>query len=305
MRKWFTSLGFVLICFLVVVVAFLATLPKPNVLVSADLTSETMTLIVSDPDENILRIPSASVTGETFASACLKDLYIRPNKGTAVIYTRLKNGTLIITLGGPTDWRSKTREASSGEFLSLTLSTEGECASNSRVRLPVAGNMTVGMVAEGASSNEDSEYYLLDGDLEIHGRAINKIFGLPVNLFKFLLPVDANKLYHAETFVVPPGSLLGSDRARWWGFADVDLNHETSAIRIKASSNARSLNLQSPAPYLSGSGGAGTLKTDKISLTFGAQLGNDPNLRWFIALISMIFALLSLALQIFPRKKPK
>lgn len=302
MGRGFFSVWSLLIFFLVLIVLTLSTLPSPNVLVSSSLTTEAVRLTVQDPEENMLRLPHALADSDNIASACLTDVVIRPDAGTEVYYTRTPDGAFIVSFNGPTNWRASGRGNNSGDYILFTVSPASlTCKENqppvTNFRVPIAGTMIAGFVAEGTSNVDEPSSYLLSGKLQIYGRAVHRVLFLPMKLLSFFLPVEPNKLYHAGEFDIPAGSAFGSDDARWWGFADVDLTRPRDAIQVKASTNARNLKLQAPASYLSEGKATNTLKSDTISLTFGARLSNDPNLRWLFAAVSFLFALISLSLQ--------
>lgn len=303
MLRWLVSVWFFLICFLALIILTLATLPKPNVLVSASLSTETVALTVRDPEENTLRLAQASLSTDTMASACVTDMVARPEAGTIIYYTRNPDGSLTVSVTGAVSWRASNRDNEKTDFLQLTVAQPDIVCSEtdvdlSVIRLPVAGAMTAGIVAEGAIGTEEASSFLLGGSLDIYGRGVSRVLIFPVNLFGLVLPVEANKLYYAGSFSIPPGSAFGSVDARWWGFADVDLSDKRSAIRIEASTNASSLTLQAPASFLAEGSGPHGLKPDTISLTTGARLSNDPNLRWLFAAVSFLFAFLSLIVQL-------
>jgi hypothetical protein len=73
---------------------------------------------------------------------------------------------------------------------------------------------------------------------------------------------------------------------------------------IEASANASAVEVVAPAPgILTGltdsSDGSATTHVDVVSLTLAAQLTGDPNLRWLLAILTFILAILTALAQFF------
>lgn len=273
----------------------LSTLPEPSVLVSADIQTETVKISVSNPSEAAFMLPQA--TDASAPNICQKNILITPQTGTDIYVSQVSQDGIYINLDGSITVEAADKQKSQSEFISLYLPYSGECALNRGLRLPVAGKASVGIVSSGGFIDGEPSLVLHDGELTVYGRAVPKVFGIPVEWFWFL-PMEADRLYLADKFDIPAGSQVGSETARWWGFLDLKPDSQ-SGFNFQASTNAQSLNLQAPAPKAirSNNRAGDSIEADEISLTFGARLSHDPNLRWVFAAISFIMFFVSVIFQ--------
>lgn len=283
---------------LIIGVIGLVSIPAPNVMVAASLQTETIETMVHNPGEAQFYLPKAIVFDETGNEVCLEDIHVLPRKGAALYFTKTLGGDVFIAIEGGVDWRSQAGFNQSDMGSEFALPGSGNCFSDTLIRLPIAGTIKVGTVASGGQSDEGPPALLIEGELDVYGRAIDRVFGIGVERFPFL-PMEPNRLYLANTLSVPGGSELSSQDARWWGFMDVIPGKAVQGMHVEASTNARLLELKAPAPRLAfDEGEAGPLRGDTISLTFGAQLGNDPNIRWLFGAISFLLFVFGIFFQI-------
>jgi hypothetical protein len=144
---------------------------------------------------------------------------------------------------------------------------------------------------------------VLSGQLTIYGRAVSSIIGIPLERLERITLVPPHSLYVADTVAIPAGSQIGRALspsidgklalARWWGFADIDMTptgNSERGILVEASTNASTLEVLPPAPPDLLSGFREVDAVDTISLTLGAQLAGDPNLRWLLAITGGVVA---------------
>ncbi len=284
---------FVLILLLGLGLLGILSIPKPNVMVAASITTETLAMTVMSPEEARFRIPRAiALTDE--GEVCRENIFVQPKNGAELYFTKDVSGDVYISAQGGIDWRSHSGFNQGSDWADFRLEEKGDCAVGRPVRLPVAGTLVIGTVAAIAQSDDGPPSLLLDGQLEVYGRAVDRIFWI-IGLDNIpVLPMEPDRLYLANTFTVPGGSELSSTDAQWWGFVDVEAGTAEKGMQLEASTNARTLILKAPAPRVANaSNETGPLRGDVISLTLGAQLGNDPNVRWIFGLIT--FALFFVA----------
>ncbi len=297
-RIWAGYTRFWVILSILLGVIGLATLPKPNVLVAASIQTETLEMTVSRPDGTSIFLPIARLDVDDEIQ-CYSDLIVSPHQNTRVYYSR-ENAGLSIAVDGKFSWRSKDKELRTDDFAIILVSNEYDsCKSSHPIRLPISGLINIGTVA-GANSGDDTlPLVILNGSLDIYGRAADRIFGIPITLFSSFLPMEPDRLYMADQIKIPAGSNITSKTAHWEGFADVLWEQSERGLRLEASTNARSLQLQAPAPRVSSDGNTlENQKADVISLTFGARLNNDPNIRWVFAAVSFLCLILGVFFQL-------
>lgn len=293
----------ILLAFLVAIVG-LATLPQPNTLVSASIRTETVSIGISNPDASAFTLPAAEVfDGSSMEGRCLNEVSVFPQSGSKLFLTRERAGDLIVMVDGPSYVEAPGSLALTESLnAQMIVSPDGPCAIAGGLRLPVAGQARIGIAETGARSQGEPSLVIWDGLLTIYGRATPTIMGIPVEYLK-PVPMEGDRLYRAGDFRLPAGSEVSSDTAYWQGFVDVDF--ETGpGFRFEASTNARSLDLIAPAPRAVRGGADATdaLEADEISMTFGARLGNDPNLRWFFASVSFVLFFVSVIFQVIRTK---
>ena len=282
----------------------LVTLPKPNVLVSASLETESVDIRVLNADEMTLRFPKAIL--DDGAPVCRENLVVRVEPGGKLAFSRPEGEPLHIATEGMTQWSSGDgTSGSSADGVYIEVTPEADCATDRpSFRLPAVGELSVGMIASGSSSGDDF-LPITGGELTVYGRAVDPPFA---TRFAFgFLPLEPEKLYVASSFPVPAGSQVEGGDARFWGFISVDLEAR-SGLHLEASTNARELSLFAPAPKISGavsSTRATALEADRISMTLGAQLAGDPNLHLIFWAIAGLFAGVGFAVNLLKFFKEK
>ena len=298
LRIWSGYTRFWILLSVILGVVGLASLPKPNVLVAARVQTETLEMIVSRPDGTSIFLPTARLEISDDIE-CHADLIISPHQNTKVYYSR-ESASLSIAIDGNFSWRSKDKRAGADEFAIISVSNDFDtCSSSLPIRLPISGLMNIGTVAAAVSGDDATPLVILNGNLDIYGRAADRIFGIPVSVFSSFLPMEPDRLYLADQIKIPAGSSLASGTAHWGGFADVLWGQSNRGLRLEASTNARTLQLQAPAPRVSSNGDTlENQKADVISLTFGARLNKDPNIRWVFAAVSFLCLILGVFFQL-------
>lgn len=298
LRVWSGYTRFWIILSVILGVVGLASLPKPNVLVAASVQTETLEMTVSRSDGTSIFLPTARLeVGDDIE--CHTDLIVSPHQNTKVYYSR-ESASLSIAIDGNFSWRSKDKRAGADEFAIISVSNDFDtCSSSLPIRLPISGLMNIGTVAAAVSGDDATPLVILNGNLDIYGRAADRIFGIPVSVFSSFLPMEPDRLYLADQIKIPAGSSLASGTAHWGGFADVLWGQSNRGLRLEASTNARTLQLQAPAPRVSSNGDTlENQKADVISLTFGARLNKDPNIRWVFAAVSFLCLILGVFFQL-------
>jgi hypothetical protein len=301
---------------LCLILAIVLALPQPMTMVAASIRSETIRIEILNPDASSTTLPRAR---HVETGTCFSDITVRPDFGAIVNYTRRIGSPLYISFTGGVSWHKENRLAGSsthGAYFKLD-PDDKDCLTEGNVRLPVNGMMMAGMDTSGNDGTEPS-LPLLSGELKVYGRAVDKLLGLlPLKSFGRLLPLEPYRLYLSESLTLPPGSRLGraftdqpendAGLARWSGFADANMTEAGKSDRgliIEASANASAVEVVAPAPgILTGltdsSDGSATTHVDVVSLTLAAQLTGDPNLRWLLAILTFILAILTALAQFF------
>ncbi|MDP9107381.1 MAG: hypothetical protein M3N49_15815, partial [Candidatus Eremiobacteraeota bacterium] len=253
---------------------------------------------------------------------CLTNIIVRPDHGSTVIYTRPVGGPLIVAVKGLSSWRNarlllgeKTSPADVADF--FVDPADHRCAGSGTIRLPIAGELTIGTLSTTGASG-DRPMPILSGDLKVYGRAVDSLlFGaIPLWWLERLTNAEPGTLYVAETIVLPAGSHVGhaftskpdaSPVARWWGLVDANLGDGAErGMVIEASTNASTLKLVAPAPRTPDAVGATPMDDpDIVSLTLAARLVGDPNLRWLFAIVSFLVVLIGVEAQLFSLPAPK
>jgi len=280
----------------------LASLPKPNVLVAASIQTETVEITILRPDSPSIILPVGLL--ETVGDpTCLNDLVVSPSQDSKVYYSKNSQG-LFIALEGQFSWRSADGRSGSAVFGNVSITKNNEiCSYALPIRLPISGLLNIGTVAGTGSGDDEVPLVILKGSLDIYGRATDRIFGIPVSLFSSFLPMEPDRLYLADQIKIPAGSKLASNSAIWGGFVDVLWGASNRGLYLEASTNARTLQIEAPAPRVSSNNDIReNQKADVISLTFGARLSNDPNIRWVFAAVSFLFLILGIFFQL-PQSK--
>ena len=302
---------------IVLVLTIALTPPRPLTLVAASVRAETLRLTIFNPDEASFRLASARVD-DAGRVTCVKDAIFRPEQNATVTYTREVGGPLIVRVEGRSSWRNRTAllgKAPRGVLIRVDPADKA-CFTPGRVRLPIAGALTIGLLSASDATGETS-LPVLSGQLTIYGRAVSSVLGFPLARLERLTLVEPQSLYLAESISLPPGSQIGrafaanggrsaSRDARWWGFVDADMTPAGAFERgllIEASTNASALELMPPAPRVTVSETSnvvetGPARTDVISLTLGAQLAGDPNLRWLFAIAGGFIAVIGVAANV-------
>lgn len=297
----FAALLFAFLGFLVLV-----SLPRPNILVSADIRSDTIEMEVLNPSEAEFVLPKATLMTADDAP-CLEDILVRPGQGSAVIYTLEMSGDWYAAVDGEVSWRdSSGRVVNDPDGVVFALSSEPDaCRWSGRLRLPIAGSIAAGLLVAGNQEAGEELLPLIEGDLTVYGRATERIFWIiPLSLFEWILPLEPGRLYYADTFKVPSGSRMQAPQARWWGFVDISVEGDAPTMWLRASTNAPSVQIFAPAPKQSMSQDPeASFEADQVSLTLATRIGNDPNLRWLFAIASFLLVLVGLIAQAYSLRK--
>lgn len=288
-------------------IIWVMTLPRPSALVSVVSNSEIISLAVSNPDAGAFALKSArnALDGNCYAS-----VFVKPNGGpdapNEVRYQRFPDGALVVSVRGPALWDDADGMSHQSENIIVfrLSSADPECRSAEPVRLPAAGFLQIGAEPRNATDIDSVQPLLLHGQLLIFGRAITRIG--PISLPS--PPFAPGALYPVQIVELLPGSRLAGARTNnggatsWWGHVDVDLQKPDSALVVRASTNADSLELFPPAPPpFSGAAGLAEGAPDRVSITLAAQISNDPNILWLVAAMAALLAILGL----FDRLNPK
>ncbi len=281
----------------VFVLAFISVavcLPEPATTVVANIHAEDVEIKVDDPTRAGVSLAEARVLPKGIPAAtapCSHDVEIRPRPDSLVIYHRPIGGPLSIDVEGSLAWKSSQLKAfvESRDFVAFHL--DRECGFGQSVRLPITGKLNVGLTASVTRPDDsrklDPAYPVLDGKLSVYGRSIESfsLLGWPLPGFV------SHKLYLAEDISLPAGTRLIDEKPdppcaidpayavpHWGGFVDVDLtpNARNEALVINSATDASELLILAPA--------GPTNCPDTMSLTIGARLTSDPNLRWLFAI---------------------
>ena len=293
-------------------------MPPPSTMISLDSTSETVTLNISTSETGSIFIASAwdELTGK-----CVQDVRLEPKSGASVSYARKGVGPLYITATG--GWA--VRLSGNGvdtvtvqNFVSYELGNpKRDCDVPQSVRLPATGYLIIG--SENIASPDEETLLLLEAELAIYGRSIDRIFSfIPLKHG----PFRPNSLYFVEDVSVPYGSRVANargfrgDRIIWWGAVDVRFgNSSEEAMKIRASANAASVDLFAPPPTLARetsmaanftkntNRSARSQRPDTIHFSYGSRLLQDPNLRWLYALVTGVLLLVQFAKIIYGEER--
>lgn len=284
-------------------------LDAPNTMLSASVHTEVVELQVVNTAASTFALSRGRLES---SNACHESIVVKPEVGALVTYARPGKGTLTVSVYGPAVWYDAARRQNgqvfqSADNLAFELrdrEKEGviPCPPEGRVRLPVQGVVTFGSDLAEIRDATTQQVALLSGKLTLYGRAMPKLLGVPLDFG----PLKADALYFSREIPVPGGSRIAtatrhpSDHAdtnsdaRWFGFADVVFGEGgPGAMTVEASTNARFVELYTPAPFHREAGGGG-YRPDIISLSLGARLTGDPNLLWIYGLIAFFIALIQL-----------
>ena len=296
-KRWWplASLG---LAFLGVV--WVMTLPRPSSLVSVTSISEIVSLDVANPDAGAFALKSARNAQN---GTCHATVFVKPNGGpnapNDVRYQRLPDGALVVSVRGPAIWDDAdgTSQDSQDIVVFRLSSDDATCRSTEPVRLPAAGLLQIGAEPRNATDSDSVQPMLLQGQLSILGRAIERIGPIPLPSS----PFAPGALYPAQSVELLPGSRLAGARSNtgektsWWGHVDADLEDHDSALVVRASTNADVIDVFPPTPPpLSSAAGASEGAPDRLSITLAAQLSNDPNIVWIGAALAALLAVLGL-----------
>lgn len=297
----FTALGFLLLGVLILV-----SLPKPNILVSADIRTETVETVVSNPSEAEFILPKAILLTSDHNS-CLTNVRIRPGQDATVVFTQELSGNWFAAVEGDLSWTDDNGPANTGVdgAVFLVSPAEGECTWTGRMRLPLAGSLAAGILVAGNQEAAEGLLPILEGRLTVYGRATERVLWfVPLAAFGWLLPLEPGKLYYADTFEIPSGSRVEAPDTRWWGFVDVNVHTEEPEMWLHASTNARSVDLFAPAPKQDRANARqSAFESDTVSLTLAARISGDPNLRWLFTIASFLLVLIGLGAQAYSLRR--
>lgn len=299
----------VLLAALVAIV--LASLVAPGaamVAVSAD--SEMVQVRVVDAESMRIALRGAcreSVGFDDEPVQCFDAIMVEPRQGALVTYAQPRGGELTVAVEG--GWALHRSDGglvadATDDTLLLRVGTRrerSETDGGQRLILPVNGAVAVGSFLYRPGDNRDIQLVLGGARLLVFGRAMPRLFGLPLSRG----PFRADALYLSQEITIPGGSMIGSAgaasdgrfAARWWGFADVSLGASGAPMKIEASTNTNGVELYTPAPFES-TRARGRASPDIIALSLGARLADDPNLRWLYGIVALIAVVFGFALQL-------
>lgn len=287
-----------------VLVLLVSTLEEPRTLLYFSGKSEIVALEVVDPLRATLVLERVRDEG---SRRCLEALAVTPATGSRLQYVR--RGARPVEIAMALQPGSIVREGDAArrlaEPLTLLLSAGPAveaCTMPGPVRLPAHGFLRIGQLAGVTAADAvEATPLLLQARLQVYGRAVSSLFGLPL----VFAPFAPGSLYAVQELHLPGGSQVGpawsgvadgpsrDRRAVWTGFVDAVSADDGQALDIEATSNTREVAVFLPSPP-SGDG-ADADAPDVVSLTLGARLLGDPNLRWLYGLVTVIVLLFTLA----------
>lgn len=279
---------------------------EPNTMLAASVETEVIEINVINPAASAFVLPRARLAGQ---GRCFEGVLVRPEAGSRLQYSRSRHGPLVVNVNGKAAWshagnRGAYEPATSLEFEVWVDKEDGAtCNARPHVRLPIQGTVNIGSDLPEVHRADDRQLTLLSGKLLLYGRAVGDLFAIPLTFG----PLKPGALYFSQEFPLPGGSRIASARlkneggggeaegSRWYGFADIaDSADGAGAIAVQASTNARYVELYTPAPYRSETGDD-SYRADTISLSLGARLTGDPNLLWIYGLVAVFTTLLGLS----------
>jgi hypothetical protein len=261
-RRAFLWLIFICVALGAVLTVLLQT---PSTLVAAELSTESVQFRVTAPQSAAIALRKAIWEEK---GSCLSDVFVEPQVGATVWYTRPGRDALQILINGPvilTHQDGKEEASQRLKTLSL-LVTGGEagpaksaaklpvepggsekmerspeaitdgCGDTLVQRLPIEGdNVIFGAYPLQLTGAKDVPLRLLGGRLTVYGRARSHVLGI-----RFLPDAAKQALYVAGEFALPGGTVIedrvstdeGADRQRtsaiWAGFADTNFKSDSS-----------------------------------------------------------------------------
>lgn len=279
----------------------LITLPPPSTMIAVDAVTETVQITALNRDEASFRLASARRLDD---DQCLRDLQVFPNTATRVTYTRTHSGAIYIAIDGPAVLASASSDGIRGapirsEFETLVI--DPVCSDESGiVRLPLNGLLEIGLLSTEQYASE-VPFVLRSGNAIVYARAVDRtLWGLlPIGWLANLLAVEPGGLFEVRSLSLPAGSQVSGavsgrrlEPARWWGHSDIDISDASSAMTVRASTNATALRLFAPAPRtVAGRGGTPSLVPETISVAALARITGDPNLQWLYIIGGLLSAL--------------
>jgi len=282
---------------LAVTVLAVVILEPPRTLLYFSGKSELVSVVVTDPARGLIQLSRAfDIDGQQ----CRDGVSIAPAIGSVLHYQRPRGGDLLVQVEAKPGSQlilgtSRTR-IDSDTLLRYRVSRNSDgCEFKGRVRLPAIGHLTVGrLYGVQPSPDEPLPLVLLTAKIQVYGRAISTLLGFPLTF----APFAPGALYPVQEFLVPGGSALGraladerpsglpAELTPWTGFVDLNDTDSDQALNVEATSNARTVELFLPSPPTDR--GAGGSDADRVSLTLGARLLGDPNLRWLFGLATVL-----------------
>ncbi len=279
------------------------TLESPRTLLYFSGKTEIVELEVVDPQRSTLVLERAQ---DLNRERCAEALSITPAVGSRLQYTRRGSRPVAIAmeLGAGSIVREGDTSRRLAETQALLLSagpTVEACSMPGPVRLPAHGFLRIGQLA-GVLTDDAAEppALLLQARLQVFGRAVSSLFGVPLSF----APFAPGALYAVQELQLPGGTQVGpawsaaadgqsqDRRAVWTGFVDAGTGDSGQALDIQSTSNTREVAVFLPSPPAGG--GAEAAAPDVVSLTLGARLLGDPNLRWLYGFVTVVVLLLTL-----------
>jgi len=282
--------------------AVTTTLPKPSTMFVLTARIESMDVRVVHADAARFALENA---WSEATNACMSGVEVVIEHGGVVTYSRKMDGPLYISIRGSSYWTSADEvvHQSVTDARFVIGDPDLECGGSRWIRLPANGLATVGI--EGSVPASGDDLLLLDGNLRLFNRALERLFG---GISLDWGPFTANSLYLAAEIPIPSGSRIDKARnlqstpAVWSGTVSVDMSAGGEpAMSVEMASNAQSVELWAPAIFEPSAPSAASEDSpapgqipDVIALSLGSRLSSDPNLRWLFGLIGAFSLILGI-----------
>ncbi|MFC6199594.1 hypothetical protein [Ponticaulis profundi] len=283
-----------------VVLLVMFGLPSPRTFVALEAQTESLSYQPISTATSSFILPGAAVwidevdadwTTTTEPECVPERVLITPFSGARVALYQTGDVLKIVVTGGASFvTETDEMEISTTSPVHFTVDTSS-CSVSETLKFPIHGALNVGDDVQSASSFDYHPQTLRGGELTVYGRAIEKIWFLPLRFE----PFQPGALYLVDKFELPPNSqiLVPSDQTKqkrtstdWWGYAE--WSSASSTLSVGAASNTESIQISNPA--LDFSKGDAESTSDTLSLTLVARLIGDPNLRYIYGIILVLLA---------------
>jgi hypothetical protein len=265
-------LGFLAIGYL----AFILTLPPPDIWATLVGASESLSFTTVNPDMAAFHANGMrAVAIDGGFDACV-DALIVPRTGARIEYRHGDNGFFRITLdppasGGPA---ASIRDLGQGAPTvapagSLILSATSDCSGAPPLRLPIWGAASFGEETRPVGpSGEIAPGVMIEAKLSVFARSHARLLG--VGFPAVVYPVTSFELPAGSVLELPETARQAGDIDMWTGLAFVD--KQKAAFQIEATTRTHEVILKSPrALALSAHG------SERLDLGKYAQFLSDPN----------------------------